>query len=188
MPKKTYQLLIILLGIEPKIWRRILVFDDTPLVNFHRIVQTCFGWTNSHLHLFKDGVYQYSPREFEVEHALDSRDVRLNEILNRENQFIFYEYDFGDGWLHKILLELINEEDAYDQVPKCLKGERRGPPEDCGGIHGYYENLKIISDKKHEEYQSTKIWLGRGYNPEEIKIDKINKLLKRKDFGCEWIE
>ncbi len=188
MTLKTFQLHIVLQGIEPKIWRRILVRENTPLVHFHRIIQTCFGWTNSHLHLFKDGMYEYSPAEFEVENTHDSRTLGLNDILHLEDQIIYYLYDFGDSWDHKITLEKIIEEPVSEPVPQCKEGARRGPPEDCGSIGGYYEYLKIIADKTHEEYKSTKRWLGQRYDPEEFKIDKINKLLKRRDFGCQWFE
>lgn len=188
MTLKTYQLYIELQGIEPKIWRRILVSENTLLVDFHRILQTCFGWTNSHLHLFKDGMYEYSPAEFEVENTHDSRTLRLNNILHLDGQIIYYLYDFSDSWEHKVILEKIITETMSEQVPQCKEGARCGPPEDCGSIEGYYENLKITADKKHEEYKSTKIRLGQRYDPEEFKIDTINKLLKRRDYGCEWIQ
>ena len=84
MTKKIYQIQIALKGSKPKIWRRILVDSDVLLVDFHRIIQTTMGWTNSHLHMFSDGIEEYSPKEFEVEDAKDSRTVRLNKILKSE--------------------------------------------------------------------------------------------------------
>ena len=48
--------------------------------------------------------------------------------------------------------------------------------------------LTLPGNWKEEEYKSTKMWLGQRYDPEEFKIDKINKLLKRRDFGCQWFE
>ena len=56
------------------------------------------GWADSHLHIFSDGIKEYSSKEFEIEYAKDSRTVRLNKILKEENFKINYEYDFGDGW------------------------------------------------------------------------------------------
>ena len=35
----------------------------------------------------------------------------------------------------------------------CLDGENACPPEDCGGIWGYYELLKAVKNPKHKEHQ-----------------------------------
>ncbi len=47
-----------------------------------------------------------------------------------------YEYDFGDGWDHKITLEKTLSYDDSVQVPCHIKGKRACPPEDCGGVWG----------------------------------------------------
>ncbi len=188
MAKKVYQLKINLKGMSPTIWRRILVQPDTSLIDFHRIIQCTMGWTNSHLHLFKNGGEEYSPKEFEVEDSKDSRVVKLNKLLKREKDRILYEYDFGDGWEHIILLEKIIEVDDKEQVPKCLKGKRNCPPEDCGGIWGYHDFLQIISDPQHEEYEETMEWCGEEFDPEYFNIESINELLRQKNYGCIWIE
>jgi len=187
MVKAVYQLKITLKDSSPEIWRRIIVDPDVLLVDFHRILQTTMGWTNSHLHLFHDGKYEYSPREFEVEETIDSRSVKLNEILTGENQAILYEYDFGDGWVHDIVLEKIIEEEEKGQIPRCIGGERNCPPEDCGGMGGYEELLEIISDPEHEEHEGTLQWLGGSYDPEHFNMDEVNERLSQKDYGCLWL-
>ncbi len=70
-----------------------------------------------------------------------------------------YKYDFGDGWNHEVLLEgvFLKEEEA--KYPRCIAGERACPPEDCGGVHGYYRLLEILSNPKHDEYQNMVQWL-----------------------------
>ena len=188
MSKKVYQVKITLKGIKPAIWRRILVGPDTSLVDFHRIIQTTMGWTNSHLHLFKKGHEEYTPKEFEVEDTKNSRAFKLNKLLKCETDRILYEYDFGDGWEHDILLEKIVEVDEKEQVPKCLKGKRNCPPEDCGGIWGYNDFLQIISDPKHEQYEEMMDWWGDEFDPEYFNINDINSLLRQKDYGCIWLE
>jgi len=69
-----------------------------------------------------------------------------------------YVYDFGDDWMHEILVEEILP--AKTRVPKCLAGEGFAPPEDCGGIPGYYMMLKALDDATHEEHESYREWLG----------------------------
>jgi len=185
--KKVYQLKITLIDSNPKIWRQILVNPDTLLVDLHRIIQTIMGWTNSHLHQFTDGINFYAPNEFEIEESINSRTVKLNKILRQEKEGIFYEYDFGDGWEHVIVLEKIIDEDEKNQIPRCLDGKRHCPPENCGGIWGYEDLLKIISNKKNEELKETMDWLGGKFDPDYFNLKEINKQLKEKDFGCIWL-
>jgi hypothetical protein len=188
MANKIYQIQIVLLNTKPKIWRRLLVDSDILLVDFHRIIQTAMGWTNSHLHQFNNGYTSYSPEEFEVEDTKDSRKVKLKTILKTEGSKILYEYDFGDGWEHDIILEKIIEEEVQGQIPACIKGKGNCPPEDCGGPFGYMELLKTISNPKREDYESMMEWLGGKFSPDFFDINQINHRLKQKNYGCLWIE
>lgn len=90
--------------------------------DFHRIIQTTMGWTNSHLHEFVAGRRRFAPVEFEVERAVDSRRFKLTDILSLERPLITYEYDFGDGWMHEIRLEKINILDKKMGKPIRLSG------------------------------------------------------------------
>jgi hypothetical protein len=47
-----YQMRITLKGIRPPIWRRVQVRDAIRLAALHEVIQTVFGWTDSHLHQF----------------------------------------------------------------------------------------------------------------------------------------
>ena len=188
MTKQIYQIQVVLTNTKPKIWRRLLVNSDILLVDLHRIIQTAMGWTNSHLHLFNDGMTDYAPREFEVEGSRNSRTIKLYSILKKEKSKILYEYDFGDSWNHDIILEKIIKEEDTGQIPRCIKGKRNCPPEDCGGTWGYSDLLLTISNPKHEDYESMMEWLGGNFDPEYFDIDEINNNLRQKDYGCLWIE
>ena len=188
MTKPIYQIQVVLTNTKQKIWRRLLVNSDILLVDLHRIIQTAMGWTNSHLHLFNDGLTDYAPKEFEVEESRNSRTIKLNSILKKEKSKILYEYDFGDSWNHDIILEKIIKEEETGQIPRCIKGKRNCPPEDCGGTWGYNDLLLTISNPKHEDYESMMEWLGGNFDPEYFDIDEINNNLRQKDYGCLWIE
>ncbi len=183
MSQQIYQIQISLSGTKPKIWRRLLVYSDTLLFDLHRIIQTAMGWTNSHLHTFTDGMTDYAPEELEIEEAENSRKVKLSTILKKEKSKIRYEYDFGDGWNHEILLEKIIKEEVGGQIPCCIKGKRNCPPEDCGGVWGYVDLLQTISNPKHEDYKSMMEWLGGEFDPEYFDMIKINQNLKQKNYG-----
>lgn len=70
-----------------------------------------------------------------------------------EKDSLRYEYDFGDGWLHEIVLE---KKQAYNKavnLPSCVKGKRACSPEDFGDVWGYEELLEVLKDPSHPEYE-----------------------------------
>ena len=138
----VYQLQITLLQSNPLIWRKILVDPDTLLVDLHRILQTIMGWTNSHLHEFKVKNSSYAPIEFEVENAKNSRTVKLNRILKEECDQMLYNYDFGDFWMHSIVLEKIFSANEATQIPCCIGGAGIVPRKivvQCPDMKTYYK-------------------------------------------------
>lgn len=181
---ELYQLKISLNNTKPVIWRRILVVSDIKLPDLHKVIQTVMGWTNTHLHQFIiDGKFYSEPDDESFAECLDYRKIKLNKVLTEVKKTIKYEYDFGDGWEHKIVLEKILH-DSTLKYPVCLDGKRNCPPEDCGGSYGYDDMLKIISDPANERYDEMMEWLGNGFDPEYINIEEINEMLKEEDFGC----
>jgi Plasmid pRiA4b ORF-3-like protein len=48
--------------------------------------------------------------------------------------------------------------------PRYVGGERNGPPEDCGGIPGFYEMLAALADPKHPDHADAKQWFD-DYDP-----------------------
>lgn len=175
-----YQLKVTLRDSKPPIWRRIQVKSNTTLENLHDVLQTVFGWTDLHLHQFViDQAYYGVPHPdfgFEVK---NERRVKLGEVaLSEKNKFI-YEYDFGDGWEHEILIERILPVEAGKQYPICVTGKRACPPEDVGGIWGYDRFVEAIKDAQHPEHGEMLEWVGGSFNPEEFDIESVNQELKR---------
>lgn len=191
MATEIFQILIILKDFHPKIWRRIHVKSSILLPEFHKVIQTTMGWTNSHLHQFIKGRDFYAePSEdgFEEDFTLDSRKISLNKLMKAEQSKINYEYDFGDGWMHEIVLEKILPFDKNIQYPVCLGGEMHCPAEDVGGVHGYTNMLKILEDPKHEEYDDFLVWVGEDYDARAFDLEEVNRLLQTKDYGCFALE
>ena len=189
MTKKTYQIQIALKGSRPKIWRRILVPSDLLLSDFHKVIQTTMGWTNSHLHQFIKNRTFYARRmpddyTWEEMNNVDYKKLKISDLLKKEKEKIVYEYDFGDSWEHEIILEKILPIDEEKKYPVCLTGKNNCPPEDCGGIWGYSDLLEILKQPDHEEYEEYSEWVGEDFDPKYFDKDKINKMLRTKDFGC----
>lgn len=163
----AYQLKITLLGIEPPVWRRLVIPSDITFFALHRVIQRAFGWTDSHLHQFRSDKSGKLPSAQERELAFGSSAVRPGARC-------FYDYDFGDGWEHEVLTEAILP-DERGPLPACVDGARACPPEDCGGVPGY-EALSDPRDPRHGELTD---WLGERFQPEEFDLAGINKRLRR---------
>jgi hypothetical protein len=175
--KSLYQVKVTLLGSKPPIWRRLIVKDDTRLDQLHSILQIAMGWSDYHLHEYRvRGSYIGIPHpdyDMEIE---DERIVYLQDIISSPRDSFVYEYDSGDGWGHKIVLEKILPLN-FSESPVVIKGKKACPPEDCGGIWGYYEFLSAIQDPKHEEHDSMLEWVGGEFDPDEFDMNNINRKL-----------
>ena len=106
----------------------------------------------------------------------DERIVYLQDIISSQRDSFVYEYDTGDGWEHKIVLGKILPL-SFSESPVVIKGKKACPPEDCGGIWGYYEFLGAIQDPKHEEHDSMLEWVGGEFDPDEFDMNSINRKL-----------
>lgn len=179
-PVQIYQLKITLVDSKPPIWRRVLVADDTRLSTLHLILQIVMPWSNSHLHQFLVGGEYYSNPDFDLEDVYSENDVRLNQLGLAPKARFRYEYDFGDGWDHDILVEKILDPDPGSKYPQCIKGVNACPPDDCGGIWGYYRLLETLSDPKNRDYEDMLEWVGgEPIDPEAFDIDKVNRMLRK---------
>ena len=76
-----------------------------------------------------------------------------------------YAYDFGDDWQHVIVHEGLEPADDLFTYPRCVAGEGRCPPEDCGGVHGYAVVRAAIADPGHEEHAQMLEWAGGQFDP-----------------------
>jgi hypothetical protein len=175
-----FQIKITLQGSKPPIWRRLLVSSDISLSKLHRIIQTAMGWWDSHLHQFIVGdVYYGVPSSEDWYEVKDERRAKLSQIAPQEKSKFIYEYDFGDDWLHVILIEKILPPDPTQKLPVCIKGRRACPPEDVGGIWGYETFLEAITDPEHEEHDSYLEWVGGNFDPAAFDMDAVNEQLRQ---------
>lgn len=150
--KAIYQVKVTLKDIRPPIWRRLLVSNAMPLADFHRALQCAMGWLDLHLHQFTVDRQSYGIPETDwPDETLHERRFTVGDLLTAEQDSLLYEYDFGDGWQHKVVLEKILPFDRGVALPQCLKGRRACPPEDIGGPAGYRELLAATDDPERAE-------------------------------------
>jgi hypothetical protein len=177
----VYQIKVALERSKPPIWRRLLVPGDFTLGDLHNIIQTSFGWWDYHLHQFIIGEIYVGVPNPDYDDYLDMNDerkMRLHQITEREGFKFRYEYDFGDGWLHQQLVEKILPPEPGQVYPVCIKGRRACPPEDVGGIWGYYYFLEAIADPEHEEHDQYLEWAGDEFDPAAFDLEGVNQALR----------
>jgi hypothetical protein len=178
--KNICQLKVTLDHSKPPIWRRLLVPGNINLFELHAIIQLSMGWTNSHLHMFRIGEEVYGEPEGDEFGDLGTKDetrYKLDKVANHQGIKFHYEYDFGDGWEHTVLVEKIIPAEKGSIYPVCIGGKRACPPEDVGGMWGYEDLLNAIADPHNEEHDNVLEWVGGNFDPEEFDLDEINKVL-----------
>jgi hypothetical protein len=178
-----FQLRATLGNTRPPVWRRLQVPAGITLHRLHLIIQAAMGWENYHLYRFEIGRRQYGEPHPDNDHyELDfknSKRANLGRLLKNKGASFRYEYDFGDGWIHELLVEDVFEPQPDKLYPTCVDGQRACPPEDCGGPWGYNDLLDIVKDPLHEEYLEKIEWLGRDFDPEAFDVTLVNLRLAR---------
>ena len=178
----TAVLRIELLDIDPMIWRRVRVARNVGLKQLHEILQTVLGWENSHLHEFRAGELILGMKDLdhddEREGLQDEDDWSLRDLLDRGVSEFEYVYDFGDDWVHRVVLEPTTRSRVPGPTPLCLAGENACPPEDVGGPHRYAVFLEAIADPAHEEHLGLLQWIGGVWDPKGFDLNRVNRDLR----------
>ena len=178
---QIHVLKVTLKHVKPLVWRRLAVSSDTTLQKLHKTLQAAMGWYDYHLHqFFIDGCYYSLPHPDNFERDFDEKRFSLRAIAPLPGMKFRYDYDFGDGWEHAILVEKVLAPDPNERYPVCLAGKRACPPEDVGGPWGYEEFLAAMADPKHPEHDEREEWIGGPFDPEEFSVDDVNEILGHK--------
>lgn len=187
---KIYQFKITLKEVKPIVWRRIQVPETYSFFGLHRVIQEAMGWGDAHLHQFEMKHPQTGAKiligeplpEYPFE-VIEEKSCQILTYFVAVNDKALYEYDFGDGWEHNIVLERILSREANVEYPRCVAGRRACPPCCCGGVWGYEELLKIIADPNHEEHAERMDWLGmQGYDQfDPAKFDLSEAYMEHRD-------
>jgi len=196
-----FQLKITLHGSKPPIWREIIVPVDYTFFDLHVAIQNAFGWADCHLHQFFTASPYKRGRSYkniawpmpDMEIEIDERKAKLSEYFKKLKDVRYYEYDFGDSWMHKIELRKISANDQKLRHPQIIDGARACPPEDGGSLWGYYNLIEIIKNPKHKEHKDMMEWLGiddpdefdpEHFNKDEVEFEDPKKVLReyKKNF------
>lgn len=172
-PDIIYRLKITLRDTNPPIWRRIETHDAT-IEQLHELIQVAMGWMNGHMHEFQlEGKHYTHPRlldsPFDDFGAETYAQVQLTDwIAQHGNELkMKYIYDFGDNWEHDVVLEGVFRSEPDVEYPRCVTGKMNCPPEDVGGVWGFYDYVQAVSDPNHERHADLLDW-GGPFDPNEF--------------------
>lgn len=185
----AYRIRVDLVGAKPPIWRRLELPGDLTLDRLHLVIQAAMGWSDSHLHRFRTGSdprSAYFITAFDVEEGEDGvleDDVRVDQLLTDKGDRLWYEYDFGDGWDHRLAVEAITDEPPAGV--RCTDGRLACPPEDCGGIWGYTELAAWVRGgcdpssvpEPFEDAEHAHGWLPPDWHPDRFDVEEANVVL-----------
>jgi len=176
-----YRFRISLRDIEPEIWRQIEVPGSYSFWDLHVAIQDAMGWLDYHLHEFIPAGTPAAPAESigipdgpHDEEVAAGWEEPLSRYFSTPGDTAMYLYDFGDDWLHEVRLVALEPRARGVKYPRCTDGARACPPEDCGGVAGYYDLCEILQAPEHEDHEATVEW-SRGiaggddpYQPEQF--------------------
>jgi Plasmid pRiA4b ORF-3-like protein len=169
--------------IEPLIWRRVAAPTSMSLKDLHGVIQAVMGWRDCHLWEFVTQGRKYGLRisndpdwNQRISNAVT---IKLSSLGTDGVKDMTYVYDMGDNWQHRIIVEKLTPAEPDTRYPQFLGGERRCPPEDCGGVPGYYGFLDNISSKQTKKRKAALDWYGGPYDPNDIDEDRIVATLGR---------
>ena len=149
-PGSVHRLKVTLRSVKPPVWRRIAVPSDLTLGELSPLLEAAMGWLGGHLHLFDVAGMTYgTPDPDWGTDDLDEGRFRLGDVLPTVGSRMRWDYDFGDGWQHNVVVEAIESLAPSVEYPRCVTGRRACPPEDCGGPWGFQELLEANADPAH---------------------------------------
>ena len=176
-PKNIHRIKVTLHGSKPPIWRRFEVPSSITLKRLHDVIQRGFGWQDYHLFVFDTPAGRYGVPDPD----LDFRSAaykKLSAVADWPGDRIRYEYDFGDRWEHDIVVEAVMPAEPGAEYPRCTAGRRACPPEDSGGLWGYYELLSTLANWRDPRHRTMLEWLGiesaAEFDPDHFNAAEVN--------------
>ena len=178
--EKIARIRIALKDIEPAIWRRVDVPLGMHLKGLHDVIQAIFGWQDRQLFKFQVGDKRYGvpSREWGDERkVLQAKSIKIGTLISKSIHHFNYTYDFGDNWEHAIAIEAVVDVDREAEYPRFLDGARRGPPEDVGGVPGFFDFIEAILNPQHSEHRRMIEWYGGPYVAEDMDLTNLRRRL-----------
>ncbi|PRP81485.1 hypothetical protein PROFUN_10925 [Planoprotostelium fungivorum] len=198
---KSYIIKIYLTNIKPLIYRRLRVPGSLTLHSFHdKVIAPAMGWCrNYHAYYFKElpdqskdsntvgvvfgpvdsGAIDMMHRGIHGVELVDDRAYKIGEFLQKVGDKLRYNYDLGDQFRHKIVVEQVIDQPSSDEANtvEVLDGWGACPPEDGHGNHSYVDDLIQLttgtSKKKRElldRMSNSSNYRGEAFDPSSFSL------------------
>lgn len=182
-----YRFRVELLETDPLTWRLIDVPSKYDFWGLHVAIQDAMGWMDYHPHEFllarpvkrkeiKIGI----PDDVSRYDVLPGWEIPISDYFTTPGDEGRYVYDLDDQWRHSLVLEGMFLAAEGVKYPACLDGARACPPEDCGGISGFYSLLQVLADPDHKEHEEMIHWLSNhaeNYYPYDAARFDANEVI-----------
>lgn len=146
----VYQIRIVVRGVSPLIWRRVLVRGDTTIADLQATFPLALGWKDEHLH--RSVVHE---RTHGVAHlgGISFRDdphrVRLAEFGLRACERFLHAYDLTDGWQHEVRVEQVVPLEPRQHYPMCIGGQRACRRKTAVDRWPSWNSATVLSRRRH---------------------------------------
>ena len=176
---QVYQFRILVRGVSPIIWRRVLLPADETLAELHRVIQIAFDYSDTYLHQFRIHGRDYGIHRLGgPSYPRSAYHVELHELELRDGERFIYTYNFFDNWEHELRLEQRLPVDPKRTYPVCTGGKRKGPLEDCGGPLAYQHLIWLSKRGPFRDYLQLCLNLGELFDPNLFDRREVNRRLK----------
>jgi hypothetical protein len=165
---------LLVVGVSPIVWRRLLISSETNIAQLHEYIQTSFEWCDEHLHRFhiqgKDYGISYVGGIFFDDNP---RTVPLSRFRLHRRERFRYEYDFTAGWQLDIRLEKTLSLNPHSILPICKGGRGAAPGEEYAGALAYLQRLDrhqcgYPAEELSRMAEALQCWLDSGGSRQAI--------------------
>jgi Plasmid pRiA4b ORF-3-like protein len=175
-----------LVGIRPKIWRRLWIRADLAFIQLHYAIQAAMGWDGEHLWEFStagrrgESIAGPVARSGWGSETPDASRTKLTVFFGQgaPSRKCAYVYDFGDHWVHEVHCRRGFDLDEMFAV-RLVDGARRCPPEDCGGIWGYQRLCALGRGEVDPKEDPERVEMWKGWDPEAFDLEATKRFFKR---------
>lgn len=174
-----YQVRFWIVGVQPIVWRRLLLRPENTLADLHHAIQITCNWSDDFLHQFNiHGKTIGVPRIHGPSYSRPAGEVALSDLNLYEKERFVYEYNFFDHWQLEIRFEKKCELDAKRHYPFCIAGKRAAPPESCGGP----DHFNQLRDQFSPFYIMDQVltWYQLYERREQLSEDELYELEDRR--------
>jgi len=182
---EIYQLKLDILGVEPQIWRHLLIKGEMTLEKLSDAICNTFSWSG-----YADYYFAFMEKERGMGIRLPINSESVSDFALSPGEKLLYMYKCGNetDWAVLITVEKFLAFDQSRQYPHCAAGELAGPPEKCGGPDAYQRAYFYLSRQKSRASKSLhgkmsrleKDWYRENYRffePDEFDMNEANRRL-----------